>query len=69
MNDLMFNHKKEEAYATLLKNISFYKSACKGVSDWHLPDLEKSIISLLESEIKTLSIQNERNDAPVLTTI
>lgn len=60
MNDLIFNVNKQEAYSTLLKNIIFYKSICKGVSDWHLPDLEKSIISLIESEINILSIQNER---------
>lgn len=59
MKDLMFTHNKEEAYSTLLKNIAFYKSICKGVSDWHLPDLEKSIITLIENEINTISVQNE----------
>lgn len=65
-NDLMFTLNKEEAYSTLLKNILFYKSICKEVSNWCLPDLEKSIISLLESEINPIlqsqpSIQQDLN--------
>lgn len=53
-NDLMFTLDRKEACSTLLKNISFYKSICKDVSDWHVPELEKNIISLLESEINTI---------------
>lgn len=58
MKDLMFSHNQDEAYATLLKHIAFYKSACKMLSDWHLPQLEQKMISLLESEIKALPIKN-----------
>ncbi|KUJ59121.1 hypothetical protein AR687_24775 [Flavobacteriaceae bacterium CRH] len=53
-NGLMFTLNREEACSTLLKNISFYRSVCKDVSDWHLPELEESIISLLESEMNTM---------------
>ena len=60
-NDLMFSLNTEEAYSTLLKNISFYKSISKEVSDWHLPDLENSIISLLKNEINNSPIQ-DKND-------
>jgi len=53
---LMFTLNIEEAYSKLLHNISFYKSISKDVNDYCLPDLEKSIISLLENEIRKKSI-------------
>ncbi|WP_233899253.1 aminoglycoside 6-adenylyltransferase [Tenacibaculum piscium] len=58
-DDLMFTLNTKEAYSTLLKNILFYKSISKELSEWHLPELEKGIISLLENEIRVKSIQDE----------